>query len=213
MMVERARRFVVGHIPTRQSIERSRWLKPFAHLVLRSELWRFNRRSVPRGVALGVFVGIAIPFAHSLIAPLLAFVVGANVPAAFVATWISNPFTWAILWPLAYKIGRVMLHSGLFATPHPFADPAVRADADAVTAQAGSGVAQIGPHGVEMVQQHGHILHRLAHGGMAFACGLVVEATVLAVVGYAVTSVVWRILVLRRRRQRLSRAAGARAAA
>ena len=41
---------------TRDQIERNRFLKPFAHRLLRSELWRFTRRSVPRGVALGLFV-------------------------------------------------------------------------------------------------------------------------------------------------------------
>jgi len=213
MVVERARRLVAGHMPTRESIARNRWLRPVAHLVLRGELWRFTRRSVPRGVALGIFVGFAIPFMHSVIAPALAFLVNANVPTTFAATLLSNPVTWAVLWPLALRIGDVMLHSGMVSEPGAFADPAVRADADAVTVPGSPGIDQMAAHGAEMAHHHGHMLHRLVHGGLAFACGLVVEATVLAVVGYAVTSVVWRILVLRRRRQRLSRAAGARAAA
>ena len=33
-------------------------LKPFGHRIRHSELWRFTRRSVPRGVAVGLFVGI-----------------------------------------------------------------------------------------------------------------------------------------------------------
>jgi hypothetical protein len=35
------------HIPTREQLERNRFIKPFAHRVLHSELWRFTRRSVP----------------------------------------------------------------------------------------------------------------------------------------------------------------------
>ena len=61
-----------GHVPTREQLEKSRWIKPFAKHVLRSDLWRFNRRSVPRAVALGLFVGIMIPLAHFVTAALLA---------------------------------------------------------------------------------------------------------------------------------------------
>ena len=46
-----------SHVPTRETLERNRFVRPFAHLILRSELWRMTRRSVPRGVALGLFVG------------------------------------------------------------------------------------------------------------------------------------------------------------
>ncbi|MFP5454422.1 MAG: DUF2062 domain-containing protein, partial [Alphaproteobacteria bacterium] len=53
----------IGHwwrknAPTRESLEQVRWLRPFAHRVLEPSLWRFTRRSVPRGVALGLIVGI-----------------------------------------------------------------------------------------------------------------------------------------------------------
>ena len=44
--------------PTRDSFERSRFLRPFAQRVFHPALWRFTRRSVPRGVALGLLVGI-----------------------------------------------------------------------------------------------------------------------------------------------------------
>ena len=74
-----------GHFPTREQLEKNRFIRPFAHRVLRSDLWRFNRRSVPRGIALGLFVGIMIPFAHSAVAALTAMFVRANVPVAIAA--------------------------------------------------------------------------------------------------------------------------------
>jgi uncharacterized protein len=46
--------WVRHHVPTRESVEANRWLRPVAHHVLAPSLWRFNRRSVPRGVALGL---------------------------------------------------------------------------------------------------------------------------------------------------------------
>jgi uncharacterized protein len=40
--------FLRKNMPTREQMESNRFIKPFAHRVLRSELWRFTRRSVPR---------------------------------------------------------------------------------------------------------------------------------------------------------------------
>ena len=60
------------NLPTRESMERIRLLRPVAHRVLAPELWRFTRRSVPRGVALGMIAGILFPFAQIAIAALIA---------------------------------------------------------------------------------------------------------------------------------------------
>ena len=38
------------HAPSREEVLASRWLKPFGQRIRHSELWRFTRRSVPRGV-------------------------------------------------------------------------------------------------------------------------------------------------------------------
>ena len=42
------------NMPKREELEHNRWVGPFAR---RPELWRFTRRSVPRGVAVGLLVG------------------------------------------------------------------------------------------------------------------------------------------------------------
>ena len=60
------------NMPTRETFERVRWLRPVAHRVLAPALWRFHRRSVPRGVALGVLVGVLIPVAQTIVAALAA---------------------------------------------------------------------------------------------------------------------------------------------
>ena len=46
------------HAPSREEVQNSRWLRPFGKRIRQSDLWRFTRRSVPRGVAIGLFVGI-----------------------------------------------------------------------------------------------------------------------------------------------------------
>ncbi len=170
-----------AHFPTREQLEKNRFVRPFAGRVLRSDLWRFNRRSVPRGIALGLFVGIMVPFAHSAVAALTAVFVRANVPIAIVATWSSNPATWVVIFPAAYKIGKTLLRL------------------DAMTGvQAISGTMQS--------TGSDHLLERLTGAGLETAFGLFVIATLLAALGYVVTSFGWRWWIGRKRRARLAEA-------
>ncbi|MBC2666499.1 DUF2062 domain-containing protein [Novosphingobium flavum] len=167
-----------ARVPTRESLESHAWLRPFAHLIFRSELWRMNRRSVPRGVALGLFVGVMIPFAHFIVAIFVAVFVRANIPAAMAATFIGFPVIYVGIVAVAYRIGEWLLHL------------------DAMT-----GIQPIG----ETMQQTGtdDLLKHLTGAGLDTAFGLLVIATVLSVLGYVLASVLWRWWVARKRRQRL----------
>ena len=98
-------------VPSRESLAENRFIKPVAHRVLAPELWRFTRRSVPRGVALGLLVGIflMIPGLQIAGASLLALPFRANVPLAAAMTFLSNPVTTPFILAMSYYIGRVML--------------------------------------------------------------------------------------------------------
>ncbi|HEY1125260.1 MAG TPA: DUF2062 domain-containing protein [Sphingobium sp.] len=98
-------------MPSRESLENNRFVRPVAHRVLAPQLWRFTRRSVPRGVALGLIVGILlmIPGIQIAGAALLALPVRANVPLAVAMTFLSNPATTPFILGLAYYVGRIML--------------------------------------------------------------------------------------------------------
>ena len=175
------------HIPTRERLEHNRFLRPFAHRLLRSELWRFTRRSVPRGVALGLFVGVMIPLAHFVVAAFLAVFVRANIPAAMIATFVGFPPIYVFIVLLAHRIGEWLLHI------------------DAAT--------QIQPISATMqATETGHFLQRMTGATLATALGLFVIATVLASVGYVATAFGWRWWVGRKRRRRTLRAADARRA-
>ena len=177
--ITRSLTWLRGHVPTREELERNRWIRPFAHRVLRSDLWRFNRRSVPRGIALGLFVGILVPFAHSVVAALSAVFVRANVPVAIAATWSSNPATWVVIFPAAYKIGRFLLHLDAMTKVQPITETMQSTGSD-------------------------HLLERLTGAGIETAFGLFVLATVLASLGYVVTGFGWRWWIGRKRRNRLA---------
>lgn len=98
-------------MPTRESLEQSRVLRPVAHRVLAPELWRFTRRSVPRGVALGLLVGIflLIPGLQIAGSAMLALPFRANVPLAAAMTFLSNPATTPFILAMSYFIGTRML--------------------------------------------------------------------------------------------------------
>ncbi|MDF7774472.1 DUF2062 domain-containing protein [Sphingomonas sp. AOB5] len=98
-------------MPTREELEKSRILRPIAHRVLHSSLWRFTRRSVPRGVALGLLVGIflLIPGLQIAGAALLALPFRANVPIAAAMTFLSNPATTPFILYLSIWWGNSLL--------------------------------------------------------------------------------------------------------
>ncbi len=81
--------------PTRESFERNRFLRPFTARVFHPALWRFTRRSVPRGVALGLLVGIflLIPGVQIAGVALLALPIRANIPLGAAMTFLSMPLT------------------------------------------------------------------------------------------------------------------------
>lgn len=96
------------HSPTREELARNRFVRPFAGRVMRSELWRFTRRSVPRGAALGMVVGIfvMIPGLQIIVSALLALTCRANIPVAAAATFASNPFTTPFILIAAVFVGN-----------------------------------------------------------------------------------------------------------
>jgi uncharacterized protein len=99
-----------AHVPTREAIERNRWLRPVAHRLLAPSLWRLNRRSVPRAIGVGLFSGIIFPFAHMGLAALLSVPLRANVPTAVGTTLVNNPVTFVPIMCAAWKVGRWVLH-------------------------------------------------------------------------------------------------------
>lgn len=102
------RRFMHRHAPSREEVLRSRWLKPFGKRIRRRGLWRFTRRSVPRGVAVGLFVGIflMVPGLQIVGAALASAPLRGNIPIAAAMTFLSNPATTPFFIVAAINIGN-----------------------------------------------------------------------------------------------------------
>jgi hypothetical protein len=164
------------NMPTREQLEGNRWTR---RLAARHELWRFTRRSVPRGVAVGLLVGIfaLIPGVQIIGAALLCVPGRGNIPIAVAMTFLSNPLTTPVILFVSAVIGNFM---------------GFRAD----TAM----VREMIQRGASLSEWTGWFLSDAAP---ALLVGLAILSLVSAAVGYLLAGVIWRPLVARRRKRRL----------
>jgi len=109
-MVERISKWMAKNAPKREELAKSRWLGPFGARVMHSEFWRFTRRSVPRGVAAGLFVGVflLIPGVQIVGSALLSLPFRANIPVAAAMTFLTNPATTPFLIFAALEVGSFL---------------------------------------------------------------------------------------------------------
>ena len=107
-MVERIARWMARNAPKREELAQSRWLRPFGQRVLHSEFWRFTRRSVPRGVATGLFVGVflLVPGIQIIGSALMSIPLRANIPVAAAMTFLTNPATTPFLLVASIWVGN-----------------------------------------------------------------------------------------------------------
>ncbi|AWW75078.1 hypothetical protein CD351_11635 [Erythrobacter sp. KY5] len=167
-------------MPSREEMARSRYLAPIAPRFLSPELWRFTRRSVPRGVALGLFSAFILPVGQIFLAAFLALPARANVPLAAAVTFVTNPFTIAFWAVVANRVGTFVLKI------------------DAAAAQVAS--AKGSTWWASFVD-----FFELA--GVTVA-GFVVLAVVSSAIGYLISGAIWRFIVARKRAKRLKVMAG-----
>lgn len=165
------------YMPSREELARNKFLAPIAHRFLTPELWRFTRRSVPRGVALGLFAAFIVPLGQIFLAAFMALPARANVPLSVAVTFVTNPLTfpfWAIV---AKETGELVLN---------------------IDASIGAGTAG------QLASDRGPLAQFFELAGVA-AFGFVVLAAVSAALGYVISSFVWRFVVARKRARRLAR--------
>lgn len=177
-MVERLSRWLQRNAPKREELAENRFMRPFAGRVLRSDLWRFTRRSVPRGVAVGLLVGIflMIPGLQIIGAALLSVPVRANIPIAAAMTFLSNPATTPFILVASVFVGNWL---------------GFGADAAVVREMYQRG-ASIGEWATWMASD----------AAPAALAGLLVIAVVSAAVGYVISLVGWRWWTGRKWRRR-----------
>ncbi len=84
--------------PDRHTLEKLWCLKPFTAHVLHRGCWTFNRHSVTRSFAVGLFVAFIPPApplpVHIVTCVILALLFRLNLPVLIATIFVSNPFTW-----------------------------------------------------------------------------------------------------------------------
>ena len=172
------------HAPSKEDLQRSRLLRPLGQRIWASELWRLTRRSVPAGVAVGLFVGIflMVPGLQIVGAALLAVPFRANIPVAAAMTFVSNPATTPFFVIAAIEIGnRLGFHADLAAFRRLTAARAPLRD---------------------------WFAWLLSDAAPALVSGLTIMGLVFAFAGFCVSLVVWRLWIGSRWRSRLRRGEG-----
>ncbi len=181
------RKHLKRYLPDHESVRGNRLLGPLRHVLGDSRLWHINRRGISLGLAIGVFFGLLIPIAQILFAAAAAILLRANVPAAVFSTFVTNPFTFAPIYVLAYKLGAFLL-----GTPVDYGDE----EAIVAVAEGAGG----------SLREFWTWLLTL---GKPLALGLLVAAVACSSLAFGATQLAWRLATLvRARRRRRARAAG-----
>jgi len=162
--------------PTRDEMAQNKYLAPIAHRFLSPELWRFTRRSVPRGVALGLFAAFIIPLGQIFLSAFLALPLRANVPLAALITFVTNPFTLPFWLVIANRIGNFALQ--------------IDAAAPAIVSK-------------QVESDMWSLLSNVYEVGIATIVGYLVLSLVTPLIGYLVSGWIWRAVVARKRSKRL----------
>ncbi len=97
-------------LPSHDEIVRNKCLRFLESHLRDKNLLHFNRRSVSRATAIGLFCALLpMPF-EMLPAAAGAIMFSANLPLSLAWVWISNPLTWIPLYTPAYLLGAWLLN-------------------------------------------------------------------------------------------------------
>jgi len=151
-------------------------------LLRRPRLWRWSRRGVALGVALGIFFGLLIPVAQIPLSVGAAVLLRANVPAAAVSTLVTNPLTFGPLYYAAYKLGH-------WVTGAPD-----KAELNGVAAQE--------LHAAGLPKEEVRLWQRMTSVGKPLLLGLAIIATLMGVLSYTLIALVWHGWTWFKRRKR-----------
>ena len=178
---ERMARIIRDNTPTREQMQQSKLVNRFAGRALHSQYWRFTRRSVPRGVGIGILIGIflMIPGLQIIGATLVSLPFRANVPLAGAMTFLSNPFTTPFILIASIWTGNQLGFHADIATFQAL-----------YTQGAGFGA---------------WIAWLLSDAAPALLAGLFIIGAAAGLAGYFIAAWVWRLRIARKWRKRRER--------
>lgn len=171
-------------LPSHETVQNQRWLKPFGSWLHHPNLWHLNRRSVAGGVAVGMFCGLVPGPLQMISAALMSVLLRVNLPVAAFTTLYTNPFTILPLYAVAYELGAWFSGARNGAPLNHFTFPEM--------------------HWRSWLSDLWAWMVML---GKPLLIGLPLLALILAITGYVAVRVAWRVAVMLRWRARKRRRA------
>lgn len=172
------------YLPDHTAVNDNKWLAPFAGTLLHPRLWHLNRHSAAGAVAAGLFCGL-IPGPFQMMgAAICALAFRVNLPLALFTTLYTNPLTIVPLYVVAFELGKAVLpgEGEVFVAPPEYGDG--------------------------LLNWIAALINWMLQLGKPLAIGLVLLATLLAVAGYALMRLAYRIYLVRAWRHRGQRRCG-----
>jgi uncharacterized protein (DUF2062 family) len=170
--------------PDRHTLEKLWCLKPFAAHVLDRGCWTFNRHSVTRAFALGLFIAFIPPTplpVHLVTCVIFGMLWRLNLPVLVGTVFLSNPFTWLPQVAGSIWVGAKLMGLDLMPFVH------------------------------EVTRRN--VLIQVNHLWAPLLLGALVLGLIAAGAGYVLAQCVWRARVLYHLRRRRARANGPRSGA
>jgi uncharacterized protein len=175
------RKHLRKYLPDHSAVHENKWLAPFAGTLLHPRLWHLNRHSAAGAVAVGLFCGLIPGPFQMLGAAICALLFRVNLPLALFTTLYTNPLTIVPLYVVAFGMGKLLLGSGgEFVVPPEYGDAGL----------------------IAWMQS---LVHWMFGLGQPLVAGLVLLATLLALAGYTLMRLAYRIYLVRAWRQRAQR--------
>ena len=173
------------YLPDHASVKTNRFIRVFGSVLHHHNLWHLHRRSVAGGVAIGAFTGLMPAPFQMLSAAIFAIIFRVNLPVAVATTWYTNPFTFVPLYYAAFRIGE-------FVTGESGAIPAFNFD------WSNSAWTEFIPAAWEWLTQL----------GLPVILGTLILASILALAGYLMVRLLWRLYIIvywhKRKRRRMN---------
>ena len=169
--------------PDRCTLEKLWCLRPFEAAVLDRGCWAFQRHSVTRAFALGLFIAFIPPSplpVHLLTCAILGVLFRLNLPVLFATVFISNPFTWLPQVAGSIWVGAKLMGMDLTPVLHEL--------------------------------HHRHLWAQVNQLWAPLLLGALVLGLVAAGLGYVLAQLAWRARILYQLRRRRARSTGHRAA-
>lgn len=103
------RHLIKRFLPTPGRIKALRLNRYFGDRVNDPRLWIVRRQTVSKATAIGLFCAYMPMPMEMLLAALLAILIRANLPISVTLVWLSNPFTWLVVYTPPYLLGLAIL--------------------------------------------------------------------------------------------------------